>query len=171
MTEWARFRYELAITTSYPTSANGIIVLLNFWNSNSGSYNWILVNFILNTTKRPDINVTSGKPRENHMTCAPFAKNLKGKDALLKLFSTSTVFAFPRCDCGISRWIGRPDCSSISFSSSTESEQHKDPASLINLLLLFLFDGKLLVVGFTWGPLWTCESVKRCKSSSNTRIR
>ena len=39
----------------------------------SGYYNGILVNFILNITKRPDINVTSGKPRENHMTSAPFA--------------------------------------------------------------------------------------------------
>ena len=39
----------------------------------SGYYNLILVNFILNITKRPDINVTSGKPRENHMACAPFA--------------------------------------------------------------------------------------------------
>ena len=40
------------------------------------------------------------------MICAPFAniylnENLKGKDAVLKLFPTSTVFAFPRCDCGI----------------------------------------------------------------------
>ena len=32
-----------------------------------------LSKFILNITKRPDVNVTSGKPRENHMTCAPFA--------------------------------------------------------------------------------------------------
>ena len=116
-------------------------------------------------TKRPDVNVTSSKPREKHMTCAPFANLVewgiwKGKDGVLKLFSTSTVFAFP----------GRPDCSSISFSSSTESELHKDPASLINLLLLF--KGKPLVVGFTWGPLWSimaCESVERCKSFSNAQ--
>ena len=47
------------------------------------------------------------------------------------------------------RLIGQPDCSSISFSSSTESELHKDLASLINLLLLLLFNGKPLVVGFT----------------------
>ena len=33
--------------------------------------------------------------------------SLKGKDAVLKLFSTRTVFAFPRCDCGTWRWIGR----------------------------------------------------------------
>ena len=63
-------------------------------------------------------------------------KNLSGKDAVVNLFSNSTVFAFPRCDCGISRWIGRPDCFSTSFSSSTESEQHKDPASLINLFFV-----------------------------------
>ena len=56
---------------SYPTSANGIIVLLIFLKlQTSGYYNWILVNFILNIKKRPDINVTSGKPMENHMTCA-----------------------------------------------------------------------------------------------------
>ena len=66
---WARVGYELAITISYPTSANGIIVLLN----------WILVNFILNITKRPDTNVTSGKPSENHMICAPFANLVEWK--------------------------------------------------------------------------------------------
>ena len=65
---------ELAITISYPTSENGIIVLLTFFKlQTSGYYNRILVNFILNITKRPDVNVTSGKPRVNHMTCAPFA--------------------------------------------------------------------------------------------------
>ena len=63
---------------------------------------------------------------------------------MLELFSTSTVFAFRRCDCGIWRWIGWPDCSSISFSPSTESELHKDPALSTNLLLL-LFNGKPLV--------------------------
>ena len=78
-------------------------------------------------------------------------KNLKGKDAVLKLFSTSTVFASPRCDSGILRWIGRPDCSSISFPSSTESERQKDPASLINLLLLF--NGKPLVVRIHLRPV------------------
>ena len=128
-------------------------------------YNWILVNFILNMTKRPDINVTSVKPRENHMTCAPFANLVEwkiwGKDAVLKLFSTSTVFAFSRCDCGIWRWIGQPDYCSISFSSSTESELHKDPTSLINLLLL-LFNEKPLVVGFTWGPLWSIMDLRKC---------
>ena len=62
---------------------------------------------------------------------------------MLKLFSTSTVFAFPRWDCGIWRWIGWPACSSISFSSSTESELHEDPALSINLLL---FNGNPLVV-------------------------
>ena len=78
---WVCVGYELAITISYPTSTNGIIVLLNF--SNSKHYNWILRNFILNNiTKWPDIDVTSDiKPRENHMS-APFAnlvewKNLK----------------------------------------------------------------------------------------------
>ena len=105
-------RASLVITISYTTSANGIIVVLNFFKpQTSGYYNWILVNFILNITKRPDINVTSGKPRENHMTCAPFAntkekntdfrltcvaqkrrglnslmKNRKGKAVVLKLF-------------------------------------------------------------------------------------
>ena len=65
---------ELAITISYPTSENGIIVLLTFFKlQTSGCYNRILVNFILNITKRPDVNVTSGKPRVNHMTCVPFA--------------------------------------------------------------------------------------------------
>lgn len=42
--------------------------------------------------------------------------------------------AFSRCDYGIWRWIGRLDCSSISFSSSTEFELHKDPASLFNFV-------------------------------------
>ena len=105
-------RASLAITISYTTTANGIIVILNFFKpQTSDYYNWILVNFILNITTRPDINVTSGKPRENHMTCAPFAntkeknthfqltcvaqkrrglnslmKNRKGKAVVLKLF-------------------------------------------------------------------------------------
>ena len=35
------------------------------------------------------------------------------------------------------------------FSSSTESKMHKGPASLINLLMLLLFNEKPLVVGFT----------------------
>ena len=30
-------------------------------------------------TERPDFNVTSGKPRKNHMTCAPFANLVEGK--------------------------------------------------------------------------------------------
>ena len=30
-------------------------------------------------TKRPDFNVTSGKPRKNHMTCAPFGNLVEGK--------------------------------------------------------------------------------------------
>ena len=77
---WARVGYELAITISYPTSANGIIVLLIFFKlQTSGYYNWILVNFILDIKKRPDTNVTSGKPRENHMTCAPFANLVEWK--------------------------------------------------------------------------------------------
>ena len=159
---------ELAITASYPTSANGIKVLLNFFKlQTSGYYNWILVNFILNITKRPDINVTSRKPRENHMTSAPFANLVEWKIwkrrtlIMLELFSKSTVFAFRPCDCGIWRWIGRPDRSSISYSSSTESELNKDPASLINLLLL-LFNRKPLVVGFTWGPLWSFMDLRKC---------
>ena len=94
-------------------------------------------------------------------TVTAWMKNLSGKDAVVNLFSNSTVFAFPRCDCGISRWIGRPDCPSTSFSSSTESEQHKDPASLVNLSLL-LFNGKRLVVGFTWGPLWSVMDLRKC---------
>ena len=56
-------------------------------------------------------------------------KNLSGKDTVFKSFLISTVYAFPRCNCGIWRLIGRRDCYSISFSSSTESELHKDPAS------------------------------------------
>ena len=136
----------------------------------SGCYNWILVNFILNITKRPDIKVTSGKPiRENHMTCAPFAnlvewKIWKGRTLCLN-YSRQVLFSlsfFPRCDCGIWRWIGGPDFSSISFSSSTESELHKYPASLINLLVLLLFNGKPLVVGFTWGPLWFVMYLRKC---------
>ena len=126
----------------------------------SGYYNWILVNFILNITKRPDFNVTSGKPRENHMTTAPFANLVEWKIwkrrtlIMLELFSKSTVFAFRPCDCGIWRWIGWPDCSSISFSSSTESELHKDPALSINLLLLLLlFNGKPLVVRIHLRPV------------------
>ena len=113
-----------------------------------------------------------------HVRCLRTSLNekLKGKDAVLKLFSTSSVFAFPRCDCGIWPRTGRPDCSSISLYSSTESELYGDPTSLINLLLLLLllFSGKPLVVGYDsletrYGPLWTCEIVKRCKSSSNTQ--
>lgn len=72
---------KLAITISYPTSANGIIVFLLLFLKlqTSGYYNWILVNFILNITERPDIDVTSGKSRENHMTYAPFANLAKWK--------------------------------------------------------------------------------------------
>ena len=62
---------ELGITMSYPTSANGMIVLLNFFKLQmSGYYKWNLLNFILNITKQPAIDVTSRKPRKNHMTCA-----------------------------------------------------------------------------------------------------
>ena len=70
---------ELAITISYPASANGIIVLLLlfFKLQTSGYYNGILVNFILDITERLDIDVTSGKSRENHMTYAPFANFAK----------------------------------------------------------------------------------------------
>ena len=109
------------VTSNKPEWNNGFIKYFKF--QTFVYYNWILVNFILNMTKRPDINVTSVKPREHHMTCAPFANLVEwkiwGKDAVLKLFSTSTVFAFSRCDCGIWRWIGQPDYCSISFSSST----------------------------------------------------
>ena len=148
-------RAELAITISYPTSVNGIIVLLNFFKlQTSGYYNWILVNFILNITKWPGVNVTSSKPRENHRTYVPFAnlvewKIWKGRTLCLIILN-KYCFCFPSL--WLWNWIGRPDCSSISFSSSTESELHKYPASLINLLLLLLFNGKPLVVGFTWGP-------------------
>ena len=48
-------------------------------------------------------------------------------------YSGQVLFRF--CDSGIWRWIGRPDCSSISFSSSTESELHKDPASVLNFVV------------------------------------
>ena len=48
---------ELAIIISYPTNANGIIVLLNFF---LGSKRMV---------KLP----ISGKPRENHVRGAPFA--------------------------------------------------------------------------------------------------
>ena len=106
----------------------------------SDYFNWILVNFILKITKRPDINVTSGKPREYHMTCAPFAnlvewKIWKGKTLCFILFSTSTVFGFPRCDCGIWSGIGRADCSSISFLPSLNRSCTTDPHSFINMLL------------------------------------
>ena len=158
------------MTISYTTSANGIIVSLKFFKlQTSGCYNWIFVNFVLNITKRPEIKVTSGKPMENHVTCAPFAnlvewKVWKGRTLCLDyprqvLFSLSF---FPRCDCGIWRWIGWPDFSSITFSFSTESELHKDPASLINLLVLLLFNGKPLVVGFTRGPLWFVMYLRKC---------
>ena len=57
-----------------------MIVLLNFFElQTSAYYNWILVNFILNITKRPDLDVTSGKARENHTTCEPFANFVKWK--------------------------------------------------------------------------------------------
>ena len=103
-----------------------IIVSLNLFKfQTSGYYNWIVVHFIWNITKRPDINVTSSKPRENHMKCAPFAnlvewKIWKGSTLCLNYSQPSTVFTFPCCDCGIWRWIGRPDISSMLFSSSTE---------------------------------------------------
>ena len=120
---------------------------INFFElQTSGYYNWILVNFILNITKRPDINVTSGKSHDN---CAPFAnlvecRNWKRRTLCLN-YSRKVLFSLSLAVTGIWRWSGRPDCSSISFSSSTESELHKDPASLINLLLLSLFNGKPLV--------------------------
>ena len=109
-----------------------IIVSLNFFRlQKSGYYNWILVNFIWNITKWLDINVTSSKPRENHMKCAPFAnvvewKIWKRRTLCLNYSWPGSVFAFPRCDCGIWCWIGRPDCSSMSFSLSTELVLHKD---------------------------------------------
>ena len=126
----------------------------------------ILVNFILNITKRPDVHVTSGKPRENYMACALFANLVEwqiwqGRTLYLN-YSRKYCFRFPRYDCGIWRWIGRPDCSSISFYSSTESQLHKDPASLISLLLVVLFNGKLLVVGFIWDPLWSVIDLRKC---------
>ena len=43
----------------------------------AGYYNGILVNFILDITERLDIDVTSGKSNENHMTYAPFANFAK----------------------------------------------------------------------------------------------
>lgn len=45
----------------------------------AGYYNGILVNFILDITERLDIDVTSGKSNENHMTYAPFANFAKWK--------------------------------------------------------------------------------------------
>ena len=50
-------------------------LLLNFFKlQTSGYYNWILVNFFSNVTKRLDTDVTSGKPREiTYDICAPFA--------------------------------------------------------------------------------------------------
>ena len=143
-----------------------IIVSLNFFRlQKSGYYNWILVNFIWNITKWRDINVTSSKPRENQMKCAPFAnlvewKIWKGRTLCLNYSRPGSVFAFPRCDCGIWCWIGRPDCSSMSFSSSTELVLHKDPASSINVLFL-LFNQKSLV-RLTWGPLWSVVDVRKC---------
>ena len=85
-------RWELAITISYPTRANGQ------WTP--GYYNWILVTFILNITKRPDIYVTSGKLRENHLTCAPFAnlierKIWKGRTQCLNYSLDKYCFRFP----------------------------------------------------------------------------
>lgn len=56
----------------------------------------------------------------------------KGRSASIIL--DRYCFAFSRCDYGIWRWIGRLVCSSISFSSSTESELRKDPASLLNFV-------------------------------------
>ena len=97
-------------------------------------------------------------------------KNLKGKDAVPQLSSTGAVFAFPRCDCGIWRWIGRPDCVSILFSSFTESELHRDPASFCCccckiVVVQWKATGWLqhFLLEDRYGPLWTCESVKRCK--------
>ena len=55
------------------TLSTGILSYIFLKLQTPGYYNWILVNYIMNITKRPDINVTSGKPREIHMTCEPFA--------------------------------------------------------------------------------------------------
>ena len=70
------------------------------WNNcfikTSGYYNWILTNFILNITKRPDINVTSGKPRGNHMTCDLVEwKIWKGRTLYLSYSLDKYCFRFP----------------------------------------------------------------------------
>ena len=120
----------------------------------------------------------SGKLKKNHMTCALFVnlverKIWKGRALCLNYSRQVPFFAFRCSDCGIRRWIDRPDRSSISFSYSTELELHKDPTSLINLLLLLLFNGKPLVVGSLearYGPLWTCENVKRWSNTQKLNL-
>ena len=77
-----------------------MIVLFNFIKLQTSSYyNWILEKFILNIAKRPDINVTSGKPRENHMTCAPFAKLVEWKiwkrRTMCLSYSRQVLFSLP----------------------------------------------------------------------------
>ena len=64
-------RVNAAVRTSFFLTPNVWLLQLN------------LVNFYLNITKRSDIDwcnfVTFGKPRENHMTCAPFANLVEWK--------------------------------------------------------------------------------------------
>ena len=95
-------RWELAITISYPTRANGIIVLLIFLTPNVWllQLNFSKFHFKYIKKNRPDINVTSSKLRENHLTCAPFAnlvewKIWKGRTLSLNFSLDKYCFRFP----------------------------------------------------------------------------
>ena len=89
-----RFGYEVGVGYNY------LISNTHEWNNcfikTPGYYNWIVANFILNITKRPDINVTSGKPRGNHMTCDLVEwKIWKGRTLYLSYSLDKYCFRFP----------------------------------------------------------------------------
>ena len=143
-----------------------------------GYYNWILVNFILNITKWPGFNVTSSKPRENHRTCVPFAnlvesKIWKGRTLCLN-YSQQVLFCFP----SLWLWNLTLDWSTwllfnfVFFLHWIRAAQRPG----------FINQFAVVVVVVQWkgtrcrihlrpvnGLLWTCEGVKRCKSSSNAQ--